>query len=150
MTDRSYSFSGALLLLSALLSAPLAGQAPTDTAAAVRAADSAEVAWLKLVDQGQVAESWNQAALAFQAAVTSDQWQQAVKNARGPYEPFGTRAQVAARYTTTIPNAPPGQYVITQYRTGVAGGASVIETVVAVQDGKRGWRVSGYFIRPAT
>jgi uncharacterized protein DUF4019 len=53
-----------------------------------------------------------------------------------------------ARYTTDLPNAPRGQYVLFQYETNVSGGRQVVETVIPVLEGKRGWRVSGYFIRP--
>ena len=134
-------------VLATLLSQPVVGQTPVDTAAALRAADAAAHAWLALVDKGQIAESWDEAALSFQLAVTKPKWVQAVKQARGSFEPFGARRQIMARYTLDLPNAPPGQYVLFQYQTNVSGDHQVVETVVPVLDGKRGWRVSGYFVR---
>ena len=134
-------------LLAVLLSSPLGGQARVDTAVTVRTADTAAHAWLALIDKGEIAKSWDEAALSFQLAVTKAKWEQAVKSARGPFEPFGARRQIMARYTTELPNAPPGQYVLLQYDTDVSGGRQVVETVVPVLEGKRGWRVSGYFVR---
>ena len=80
--------------------------------------------------------------------VTKAKWMQAVKKARGSFEPFGARRHIMARYTTDLPNAPRGQYVLFQYETSVSGDRQVVETVIPVLEGKRGWRVSGYFIRP--
>jgi hypothetical protein len=134
--------------LAILLSPALPGQSPVDTAAALRAADAAAHAWLAIVDQEKIAESWDEAALVFQLSVTKSKWVEAVKKARGPFEPFGARHQIMARYRTDLPNAPPGQYVLLQYETTVSGDRQVVETVVPVLDGKRGWRVSGYFVRP--
>src|SRR5216110_1858656 len=134
-------------ILVTLVLRPLASQTSADTAAAVRTAESAVHAWLALVDRGQIAESWDEAALSFQLAVTKPKWVQAVKQARGSFEPFGARRQIMARYTLDLPNAPPGQYVLFQYQTNVSGDHQVVETVVPVLDGKRGWRVSGYFVR---
>ena len=125
----------------------LAGQTPVDTAATLRTADTAAHTWLALVDKGEFAKSWDEAALVFQLAVTETKWEQLVRNARAPFEPFGARHQIMARYTTDPPNAPPGQYVLLQYQTDVSGGRHVVETVTPTFDGKRGWRVSGYYVR---
>ncbi|HEV2750641.1 MAG TPA: DUF4019 domain-containing protein [Gemmatimonadales bacterium] len=147
MPKPSFRIPFAASLLATTLSAALASQTPVDTAAAIHAADSAAHAWLALVDKGQIAESWDEAALSFQIAVTKPKWEQAVKKARGSFEPFGARRQIMARYRTDLPNAPPGQYVVFQYETTVAGDRQVVETVVPMLDRKRGWRISGYFIR---
>jgi len=133
--------------LLALLCASLVGQTPVDTAATVAAAEQAAQAWLAIVDKGDIAKSWDEGAVAFQLAVTQEKWEQAVQSARGPFEPFGARRRIMARYTTEPPNAPPGKYVLLQYNTNVSGGRHVVETVVPVLDGKRGWRVSGYWVR---
>jgi hypothetical protein len=131
----------------ALLAVALAGQTPVDTAATLRTADTAAHTWLALVDKGEIARSWEEGALVLQLGVTETKWEQLVRSARAPFEPFGARRQIMARYTTDPPNAPPGQYVLLQYQTDVSGGRHVVETVVPTLDGKRGWRVSGYFIR---
>ena len=147
MTVPSLRLSLGAASLAALVTATLAAQAPVDTAATLRTADTAAHAWLALVDKGEFAKSWDEAALVFQTAVTETKWEQLVRNARAPFEPFGARHQIMARYATDPPNTPPGQYVLLQYQTDVSGGRQVVETVVPTLDGKRGWRVSGYFVR---
>jgi uncharacterized protein DUF4019 len=141
---RKSSLAACLVTFVATVSA---AQTPVDTAAALRAGDAAAQAWLDLVDKGQVAQSWEEAALSFQLALTKEKWAEAMKSARGSLEPFGARRQIMARFRTDLPNAPPGQYVLLQYQTSVSGGREVVETVVPTLDGKRGWRVSGYFVR---
>jgi hypothetical protein len=130
-----------------LFAASLVGQTPVDTAATLRTADTAAQTWLALVDKGEIARSWEEGALVLQLGVTETKWEQLVRSARAPFEPFGARHRIMARYTTDPPNAPPGQYVLLQYKTDVAGGRQVVEAVVPTLDGKRGWRVSGYFVR---
>src|SRR5256885_1860408 len=134
-------------LLAALVAVPLAGQAPVDTAATVRTADTAAPPGLALVDKGEITKSWDEAATVFQLPVTVTKWERDLRSARTPFEPFGARHQIMARYTTDPPNTPPGQYVLLQYQTDVSGGRQVAETVVPTLDGKRGWRVSGYYGR---
>src|SRR6266566_2908231 len=91
----------------ALLAAALAGQTAVDTAATLRTADTAAHTWLALVDKGEIARSWEEGALVLQLGVTKTKWEQLVRSARAPFEPFGTRHQIMARYTTDPPNAPP-------------------------------------------
>jgi len=145
-----------LLLLGA---SPLRGQdeggadaaaAATDTvdeAAAVEAASAAALQWLAIVDGGDYEASWEAAAPALKDALAATQWAAALGQARGPLEPFGDRERISARYTTELPNAPAGEYVVLQYRTAVSGDRTVVETVVPMKvDGA--WKVSGYFVRP--
>jgi len=138
---------GALTLLVALPASPLHAQQGADTTAVSRA-EAASTAWLGLVDQGLYEASWDSAAPAFQAAVTKSDWTQAVVQARAPFEPFGTRTLVEARYIETLPNAPPGPYVVIQYATKVKGNRTVIETVAPMRTSNGAWRVSGYYVRP--
>ena len=119
-----------------------------DTSAVHLATEASQV-WLKLVDDGKYDESWDTAAPSFQQAVTKPAWSQALAQARGPFEPFGERTLLGARYFETLPNAPPGPYVVIQYRTKVSGNREVIETVVPMRAGQALWRVSGYFVKPA-
>lgn len=119
----------------------------TDTTATKLAA-AAALSWLASVDQGDYEASWERAAPAFQQAVTRADWVTAVSAARVPFEPFGTRTLIKAEYHESLPNAPPGPYVIVQYRTEVSQGRRVIETVVPMRTADGRWLVSGYFVRP--
>ena len=42
---------------------------------------------------------------------------------------------------------PDGQYVVMQYKTSFANKKSAIETVTAMLEKDKKWRVSGYFIK---
>lgn len=116
--------------------------------AAIAAARVAADGWVALVDAGKYEASWDSAAALFRTALTKAQWVPAVLQAREPFEPFGPRTLLTSHYTRTLPNAPPGEYVILTYRTGVAAGRSVVETIVPMKDADGRWRVSGYFVRP--
>ena len=123
-------------------------QSSDSAAAAVTAGQAAAMSWLGLVDRGRYGESWDSAATVFRHALTRADWEAAVGSARRPFEPFGERQQVEASFHTKLPNAPPGNYVVLQYRTKTGGGRTVIETVTPMKESDGVWRVSGYYIRP--
>jgi hypothetical protein len=100
------------------------------------------------VDAQHYDQSWDSAAAVFRSAVTQPQWSGAVKEGRAPFEPLGERTLVTAHYTTELPNVPPGQYVVIQYRTKAGHGKTVVETITPARDTDGRWRVAGYYIRP--
>lgn len=141
----------ALLLLGLFPGAGVASGAvgiqDQELTAAEEAADTAAREWLALIDEGNVGESWQQGATLFKEQVTREQWEQAVRQARASFENIRERTLLDATYTTELPNAPDGEYVVLQYRTQVAADVTVTETVVPMlEDGE--WKVSGYFVRP--
>lgn len=127
--------------------------AATDDAAAdhaedVEAAASAALDWLAVLDTGDYGDSWDAAAGLIQEGITRDQWTSGLGQARGQFEPFGVRTRINAEYTTELPNAPAGEYVVLQYRSEVSGDRTVVETVVPMKQEDGSWKVSGYFVRP--
>ncbi len=103
--------------------------------------------WLRLVDAGSYGESWRQASAYFRQAVKQDQW---VPMARGVREPLGrqlSRKVRSALYTTSLPGAPDGQYVVITFDTSFEHKKEAVETVTPKLDPDGVWRVSGYFIR---
>ena len=66
MTVPSLRISLVAASLAACVAAGLAAQAPVDTAAVLRTADTVAHAWLALVDKGEITKSWDEAALVFQ------------------------------------------------------------------------------------
>ena len=131
-----------LFLLVFLISLSSVGQTKPEGAAK----QSAE-AWLALVDSGKYANSWDEAAQLFKAALTKDQWESALRTVRDPLGKMGTRTLKSANYTKTLPGAPDGEYVVMQYETSFANKGSAIETIVPMLDKDGKWRVSGYFIK---
>jgi hypothetical protein len=104
-------------------------------------------AWLSLVDEGNYAESWNQAAGFFKNAVTKEQWQSSMKAFRVPLGKMVARKLKSKQYTKTLPGAPDGEYVVIQYETTFEKKQTSIETVTPMLDKDGKWRVSGYYIK---
>jgi opacity protein-like surface antigen len=129
-------------IVAAMTAAP-AGAADTPEDLAQSAAES----WLKLTDAGDAGASWDQAARFFKAAVTREQWTQALAGVRPPLGKVVSRKVMSRRYSEKAPGAPDGKYVTIRYETVFANKASAVETVTPMLDADGIWRVSGYFIR---
>ena len=70
-----------------------------------------------------------------------------MRNARTPFGALKSRKVKSTQYTTTLPGAPDGHYVIVQFDTSFEHKAAAIETVTPMKDPDGSWRVSGYFIK---
>jgi hypothetical protein len=128
----------------AAMAQPLgAAQAPPN---AEETAQKAAEAWLALVDGAKYAESWAQASSTFKKAVTAEQWTNAVTMARTPFGAFTSRSINSRQYTTSLPGAPPGQYVLLTFDSHFAQRLGV-ETIVMMLEPDGAWRVAGAFIR---
>ncbi|MDJ1468234.1 DUF4019 domain-containing protein [Xanthocytophaga flava] len=103
--------------------------------------------WLALVDKGQYAETWQQASAAFKQQLTSDKWKEALVSARTPFGKVVKRTLGSAQYTTSLPNAPAGEYVVLQYQSAFENKSSATETVFMMKDADKQWRPVGYFIK---
>lgn len=140
MKPTKYRFCSLVLLL---VFASLVGVTADDK---TEAAERAAVVWLSLVDAGQYEVSWNEAATLFREAVGASDWVKAVGAAREPLGNLVDRNLLTATYSTTMPGAPDGEYVVLQFRTIFENKAQAVETVTPMLDEGR-WRVSGYYVR---
>jgi hypothetical protein len=116
-------------------------------AAKEKAAVSAAEKWLGLVDEGQYAESWKEAAEYFRNAVKQEQWEQSMQAARKPLGKLVSRQLKSATYQTTLPGAPDGEYVVIQFETAFENKKAAVETVTPMLHKDGQWRVSGYYIK---
>jgi hypothetical protein len=112
-----------------------------------KAAIVAAEKWLTIVDKGKYMESWEESSEYFKQALTQDQWQQAVQAVREPLGKLVSRKVKSATYTTSLPGAPDGQYVVIQFNTSFENKKSGTETVTPMIDKDGKWRVSGYYIK---
>ena len=112
-----------------------------------KAAIAAAEKWLTIVDKGKYMESWEESSEYFKQALTQDQWEQALRAVRGPLGKLISRKVKSATYTTSLPGAPDGQYVVIQFNTSFENKKSGIETVTPKIDKDGIWRVSGYYIK---
>ena len=115
---------------------------------AVAAAGVAAISWLGWIDRGELGMSWDSAATLFRSAIARPAWITGAHAARSPFDPLGARTLLSASYQTKLPSAPPGEYVVLQYRTTAGGGRTVVETVTPMKEPSGRWRVSGYYSRP--
>ena len=110
---------------------------------AVKSAES----WLKLVDNGEYAESWDDSALLFQKSISKEDWVKTIKGVRPPLGKAESRKLESATYMTELPGAPDGEYVVIQFFTVFSNKANAIETITPMKDPDGKWKVSGYYIK---
>jgi hypothetical protein len=70
-----------------------------------------------------------------------------VSSVRKPVGEVKSRELVGAKFTTTLPGGPEGEYVVIQFKTNFADKPDSVETITPMKDDKGTWRVSGYFIK---
>jgi len=109
-------------------------------------AHKAATAWLQLVDQQQYRDSWEQAATLFRKQVDASTWTQQMTAVRQPMGDVGSRILLGATYTTSLPGAPDGEYVVIQFKTVFTHKKDSIETLTPMLDNGH-WRVAGYYVR---
>jgi hypothetical protein len=103
--------------------------------------------WLAVVDSGKYADSWKRAAVFFKNAVPKEQWEQSMLSFRKPLGRLVSRKVQSAMFSTSLPGAPDGKYVVITFETVFENKESAIETVTPLLDKDGKWRVSGYFIK---
>ena len=116
-------------------------------AESIAKAEAGATDWLKLVDEGNYSESWNQATSRFQTSVSQTSWQGAVGNVRKPLGKVLGRTLASVVFTHTLPGAPDGNYVVIRYSTQFEHKASATETVTPSQESDGSWKVSGYYVK---
>ena len=141
---RTILFSVVIALATLSLAGP--STAETHQAKSNTARQVAE-SWLSIVDEGRYADSWDVLARLLQKEVTREEWVERVTALRTIAGTLDSRKLVGARYAKNLPGAPPGEYVVVQYRSAFSQEKSVRETVVPMLDSDGKWRVSSYFIQ---
>lgn len=125
------------------LSIPVAALAADhDTQKATDAAKS----WLALIDAKDYAQSWKTASALFRSHVTQAEWVAAAKAALAPLGPVVARNATGAKFTTSLPGAPDGQYVVVTFDTKFANKAAATETAAMAMEGGT-WKDAGYHVR---
>ena len=114
---------------------------------AITKAVAAAEAWLQHVDRGEFVESWETAAVLFRQAVPKEKWLAKIQAARAPLGKRVWRKVILTQYETQLPMAPPGEYVVIQFKTVFEEAAFAVEIVTPMKDPDGEWRVSGYYIK---
>jgi hypothetical protein len=141
MTVRILSLVGALALL---LGAPHAGRAEDE---AVEQARAAAKEWLVTLDAQDYDGTWDAAGKLLKAAVGQQEWSAKLSVTLGPLGKVKSRAVRSSEYSTTMPGAPDGEYVVVTFDTVFENKQTAVETVPLMKEDDGAWRVSGYWIR---
>jgi hypothetical protein len=80
-------------------------------------------------------------------AITGKKWQQALLRVRKPLGKSTARGFTSAQYTTSLPNVPPGEYVVLQYQSTFEQRNSATETLYMVLNVYKQWRTAGYLTK---
>ncbi len=128
-----------------IISSMLSVTAFADEVSEKKAAAAADV-WLKLVDKGSYAQSWETAAEVFKAGVGKDQWVKTVGAIRGQLGGVLQRKLKSKQFMRSLPGAPDGKYVVIQYGASFENKKAAVETVTPMLDNDGQWHVSGYYI----
>jgi Protein of unknown function (DUF4019) len=134
-----------ILALALALSAPLGAYGQSSEEYEAKALEAAK-SWLATVDAGDYGKSWEDAATLFRRAVTKEAWVKAVSAARAPLGKVTSRQVRSSQYTTSLPGAPEGHYVVIQFDATFEK-RKAVETVTPMLDEDGVWRVSGYYVR---
>ena len=105
------------------------------------------VSWLALTDTGQYESSWDSASALFKAAVSKEDWEKSLCAVRTPIGALEIREMATSKFSTTLPGAPDGEYVVFQFNSSFEHKATALETVTAMKDADGAWRLAGYFIK---
>jgi hypothetical protein len=101
-------------------------------------------AWLEQLDSGHYGEAWEMADPLFRAVVTKETWEAQHANLQAQLGTTANRELIVAKYTSSLPGVPAGEYVIVQFRFGLPRGGG-FETLAMRRDGDQ-WRVHRYHI----
>ena len=114
--------------------------------AAIEQARTAGRAWLALLDGHEYDESWDAAGELLKGAVTRDEWTAKLSVTLGPMGSVQSRGVQTSEFSTTLPGAPDGEYVILKFKTAFENKQTAVETVILRKEPDGLWRVSGYRI----
>ena len=110
-------------------------------------AREAAEAWLELMDNGDYTAGWEKASALFKNAITAADLDKQLAAVRKPLGDVVSRIAASAQYTTSLPGAPDGEYVVLLFDTSFSRKKTSVETVTPMKGEDGCWRVSGYFIR---
>lgn len=145
----------ALVLIAAAAVLPVRADNPATPAqvdtSKTDAAIQAMNAWLKTIDAGKYAESWDGCSKMFQSHLTQSQWDGMMKQVREPMGACKSRKLILSQLTDNLPGPDgkklKGTFVVAQFEAVLEKTGAMVETVTFENESDGVWRVSGYFIK---
>jgi hypothetical protein len=111
-----------------------------------QAAERQALGFLGYLDQGRYADSYAYTGMLIRAQLDRESFTKQIEKARAGVGALLSRELIDASYTTTLPGAPEGQYVVLHYGASFANRQEAVETLT-LAFAKGYWRVSGYYIK---
>lgn len=113
-------------------------------------AQATEVAvnWVKFIDDGRYDVAYSEMAPIVKESVSLQDWMLGLAEVRKPLGKVVERTLKSAFFTTELPGAPSGEYVVVQFRTKFEGREDrVLETITPMLVEGVGWKVSGFYLK---
>jgi hypothetical protein len=104
--------------------------------------------WLALLDARSYAESWTEASRIFQRAVPAEGWADRAAALRLRSGNPISRELTETLEVTDPPGVPAGAYVRLRFEFECSTAGVLRETLLMVNEGRRGWRVAAYAVGP--
>lgn len=118
----------------------LLGQVPPE----LRALEAA-LTWAAVLDEGRYGEAYDRMALEIRERLNKPTWVAQLQGLRQPWGELASRVALDNTLTDQLPNAPPGIYVVCQFRTKWTGLDVPVREVVVMFSTEDGWQPIGYY-----
>jgi len=118
-------------------------------AADIQAARQVAEAWIQLLDVGEFDQAYQELGFTARRQITQEQWRQEMKNTREKHGPLESRIFQYPNYTTTLKNAPTGQYVVLNYLCTFTSHKTAPEIIVMAKNTSptdTNWHVAGFSV----
>ncbi len=135
-----------LRLIAVLCLAGLAGSAAAQDPRTI-AVQTAARSWLAIVDRGDAQAAWAAGGKRFRSTLSAAQWADALAKERGLNGAVTRRTVGPARFHTSLPGMPDGEYAQILFRTSFAKKPNGRESLTLEREADGQWRVIGYFPR---
>ncbi len=112
-----------------------------------RAAKQQADGWLSLLDSGRFEESWESAAPFLQQSTPRGGWTESAGAMRASLGRPRLRKLISLMETRSVPSAPPGRYVVVEYRSKFERRPVAFESVTEMLCDDGQWRPAGYAVR---
>lgn len=111
------------------------------------AVQTAARTWLAIVDRGDAQAAWDAGGKKFRSTLSAAQWAQALAKERGLNGAVTRRTVGPARFHTSVPGLPDGEYAQILFSTSFTKKPNGRESLTLEREADGQWRVIGYFPR---
>ena len=141
-----YFIKTSFLVATLCLILPLSAISDTSSDKGLEAIQAAEH-FLKLIDQGEYGQSWDEASSLFVSRISKKEWVKTIGRARPSFGKTINRSVISKQFMTSSPGVPDGEYIMILFSSSFKHKKSALETVTTMLDKDGRWRVAGYFIK---